>query len=142
MLVVFFFNDTATTEIYTLSLHDALPIGHVAVGAIEAKFWAELLELLAITDFPAQMSVADWPAMRATLADVFAAQPQTHWAALFEGTDACVTPVLSIDAAAQNAHMVAREVFSDAGPQAAPRLSRTPGRAQPEIGRASWRERV
>jgi alpha-methylacyl-CoA racemase len=106
--------------------------GHVAVGAIEAKFWAELLELLAITDFPAQMSVADWPAMRATLADVFAAQPQTHWAALFEGTDACVTPVLSIDAAAQNAHMVAREVFSDAGPQAAPRLSRTPGRAQPE----------
>src|SRR5438876_12024116 len=26
VLVVFFFNDTATTEIYTLSLHDALPI--------------------------------------------------------------------------------------------------------------------
>src|SRR3712207_7429686 len=26
MLLVFFFNDTATTEIYTLSLHDALPI--------------------------------------------------------------------------------------------------------------------
>src|SRR2546423_15624424 len=25
----FFFNDTATTEIYTLSLHDALPISHV-----------------------------------------------------------------------------------------------------------------
>src|SRR2546426_11971865 len=27
-LVFFFFNDTATTEIYTLSLHDALPIYH------------------------------------------------------------------------------------------------------------------
>src|SRR2546427_10352632 len=26
--LVFFFNDTATTEIYTLSLHDALPISH------------------------------------------------------------------------------------------------------------------
>src|SRR2546422_3221350 len=26
MLLFFFFNDTATTEIYTLSLHDALPI--------------------------------------------------------------------------------------------------------------------
>src|SRR5258708_25973753 len=26
---IFFFNDTATTEIYTLSLHDALPISHV-----------------------------------------------------------------------------------------------------------------
>src|SRR3712207_8949411 len=30
---VFFFNDTATTEIYTLSLHDALPIYQRAVGA-------------------------------------------------------------------------------------------------------------
>src|SRR2546422_11219047 len=29
----FFFNDTATTEIYTLSLHDALPIFHVLLGA-------------------------------------------------------------------------------------------------------------
>src|SRR2546422_10281200 len=27
-LIYFFFNDTATTEIYTLSLHDALPISH------------------------------------------------------------------------------------------------------------------
>src|SRR2546422_11543735 len=31
MLVFFFFNDTATTEIYTLSLHDALPISFVAL---------------------------------------------------------------------------------------------------------------
>src|SRR3712207_7582651 len=28
--IFFFFNDTATTEIYTLSLHDALPIFHAA----------------------------------------------------------------------------------------------------------------
>src|SRR2546429_4409061 len=28
LLIFFFFNDTATTEIYTLSLHDALPISH------------------------------------------------------------------------------------------------------------------
>src|SRR3712207_9195836 len=33
MITIFFFNDTATTEIYTLSLHDALPISPVAVGA-------------------------------------------------------------------------------------------------------------
>src|SRR5260370_29199308 len=34
ILPVFFFNDTATTEIYTLSLHDALPISSVAGGAV------------------------------------------------------------------------------------------------------------
>src|SRR5258708_29944311 len=32
MLLYFFFNDTATTEIYTLSLHDALPISVLALG--------------------------------------------------------------------------------------------------------------
>src|SRR3954464_12419923 len=31
---LFFFNDTATTEIYTLSLHDALPIYRVGIGNI------------------------------------------------------------------------------------------------------------
>src|SRR5216683_7735303 len=35
-LFFFFFNDTATTEIYTLSLHDALPIGDGARAAVEA----------------------------------------------------------------------------------------------------------
>src|SRR2546430_4199944 len=33
MLIFFFFNDTATTEIYTLSLHDALPISLRFIGS-------------------------------------------------------------------------------------------------------------
>src|SRR6266568_9607903 len=33
-LVFFFFNDTATTEIYTLSLHDALPICELGTGPL------------------------------------------------------------------------------------------------------------
>src|SRR2546430_12585462 len=33
----FFFNDTATTEIYTLSLHDALPISHVEQGDVDRQ---------------------------------------------------------------------------------------------------------
>src|SRR5258707_11635568 len=45
--IVFFFNDTATTEIYTLSLHDALPISLVraaVVGSTQPQvlpFWME-----------------------------------------------------------------------------------------------------
>src|SRR5690242_21783899 len=34
--LLFFFNDTATTEIYTLSLHDALPISYAAAPAVES----------------------------------------------------------------------------------------------------------
>src|SRR2546428_5771025 len=46
MIVFFFFNDTATTEIYTLSLHDALPI--FAAGAVTRdKVYAELGDLAA-----------------------------------------------------------------------------------------------
>src|SRR5258708_23371838 len=37
----FFFNDTATTEIYTLSLHDALPISHDEVVAAPAMVGAD-----------------------------------------------------------------------------------------------------
>src|SRR3712207_8296195 len=35
LLILFFFNDTATTEIYTLSLHDALPIYVIAADVIQ-----------------------------------------------------------------------------------------------------------
>src|SRR5215475_14789828 len=34
----FFFNDTATTEIYTLSLHDALPIKHLVEHRVGQAF--------------------------------------------------------------------------------------------------------
>src|SRR3712207_8024256 len=45
-MVFFFFNDTATTEIYTLSLHDALPILRPSRdGAGEAQRVADLLLL-------------------------------------------------------------------------------------------------
>src|SRR6266571_7079260 len=43
----FFFNDTATTEIYTLSLHDALPISPLSTGSSRKsslKFWENQLE--------------------------------------------------------------------------------------------------
>src|SRR3989442_14707961 len=38
LMVLFFFNDTATTEIYTLSLHDALPIWNPSRGSAENTF--------------------------------------------------------------------------------------------------------
>src|SRR5690349_23888151 len=44
IILFFFFNDTATTEIYTLSLHDALPILHklrVGSATVTIRFWKE-----------------------------------------------------------------------------------------------------
>ena len=73
--------------------------GHMAVGAIEPQFWGKLLELLEITDMPDQHDQPKWPAMGDRLAVVFAQQTRSHWTTIFNGTDACTTPVLSIDEA-------------------------------------------
>src|SRR2546421_11596040 len=48
----FFFNDTATTEIYTLSLHDALPISHRFDIAIEADLIEEVARLAGYEAIP------------------------------------------------------------------------------------------
>jgi alpha-methylacyl-CoA racemase len=106
---------------------------YVAVGAIEPRFFAELLRHLAISDF----SVADqhdrprWPSLRKRLADVFRTRTRDEWSALLEGTDACFAPVLSAREASGHPHNRARGTFVDVGgvvqPAPAPRLSRTPG---------------
>lgn len=106
--------------------------GHVAVGAIEAKFWAKLLEMLGLIDMPPQHSQSDWPEMRALIAAVIGTETRDHWADRFAGSDACLTPVLTIDQAASHPHMAARGIFTNAGPQIAPRLSETPGAAVAE----------
>ncbi len=85
---------------------------HVAVGALEPPFFAALLDGLAIPrDRFRQHGRDAWPAMQREFAAVFAAQPRDHWATVFEGTDACVTPVLSMAEAPHHPHNVARGTF-------------------------------
>ncbi|WP_265570968.1 CaiB/BaiF CoA transferase family protein [Sphingomicrobium nitratireducens] len=87
----------------------------VAVGAIEPAFRAALLGGLGLSEdarFVSLFDPDDWPAQRAGIAERFAAQPRAHWLALFEGTDACVSPVLGMDEAAEDAHMEARGAFA------------------------------
>ncbi|MCX7961344.1 MAG: CoA transferase [Burkholderiales bacterium] len=116
---------------------------HVAIGAIEPKFYAELLERLGLSDepLPAQHDRAGWPRLRARFAEVFRAKTRDEWCARFEGSDACFAPVLSFSEARAHPHNVARETFVGVGgvpqPAPAPRFSRTPGairRPPPERG--------
>lgn len=76
--------------------------GYMTVQCLEPKFYAQFLALLELSedaDFKQQFDSNTWPVLTARLAGVFAAQPRAHWAALFDGTDACVAPVLSPDEA-------------------------------------------
>jgi alpha-methylacyl-CoA racemase len=106
---------------------------YVAVGALEPKFYAELLSGLGLerTDLPAQDDRAGWPVLREALAGAFAAKPRDAWRDVFDGTDACVAPVLSPWEAADHPHLAARGSFTEVAgmrqPAPAPRFSRTPG---------------
>jgi crotonobetainyl-CoA:carnitine CoA-transferase CaiB-like acyl-CoA transferase len=106
--------------------------GAVAVGALEPKFYAELLTGLGLADadLPAQYDQAGWPVLRERFGTVFAKRTRDEWAGIFASTDACVAPVLTPLEAARHPHNMARGTFTDSGgmvqPAPAPRFSRTP----------------
>jgi alpha-methylacyl-CoA racemase len=107
--------------------------GYLAVGALEPQFYAELVRRLGLAeaDLPAQYDVAGWPRLRERFAEVFATRTREEWTVHFEGTDACVAPVLSLTEAPDHPHLDARATFDAAygvrQPGVAPRFSRTPG---------------
>jgi alpha-methylacyl-CoA racemase len=104
--------------------------GYVAVGALEPQFWAVVVETLGLQDVPEQYDAARWPELRALLTEAFLTRTRDEWAALFEGLDACVSPVLALGEAAGHPHVAARgtviEVDGVPQPAPAPRFSRTP----------------
>ncbi len=120
---------------------------HVAVGAIEPQFYAQLVDGLGLAGLPGQYD--DWPATRAAFTAAFLTRTRDAWAELFAGTDACVTPVLSLAEAPAGAHLLARGTLVTDGatvrPAPAPRFSRTAGEvAAPRSGEdllASWTAR-
>lgn len=104
----------------------------LSVGAIEPQFYALLLEKTGITDpdFDAQWDRERWPRLKAKLAQVIAQRTRDQWCAVFDGTDACVAPVLDMDEAPLHPHNLSRHTFTEVNgvvqPAAAPRFGRTP----------------
>jgi len=105
---------------------------YLAVAPIEAEFHTLLFDKLgvAVDERPLQHDRSGWADARARLAGVFLTKPRQHWCALFEGSDACVTPVLSITEARAHPHILERETVIEIDgveqPAPAPHFSRTP----------------
>jgi alpha-methylacyl-CoA racemase len=104
---------------------------YVAVGSIEPQFYAAMLAGVGLdaADLPDQNDRSRWPELRAILTDSFAAHDRDHWAKVFAGTDACVTPVLAFGEVQTEPHITERNTFYADGealyPAPAPRFSRT-----------------
>ncbi|MEU6890770.1 CaiB/BaiF CoA-transferase family protein [Streptomyces sp. NPDC046557] len=115
--------------------------GYMAVGALEQQFYDTFVDLLGITEqAPARKDLARWGELREAVAARFKSRTRAEWTAVFEGSDACVAPVLSLGEAPHHPHLAARGTFTDVGgitqPAPAPRFSATPaevtsGPAQP-----------
>ena len=108
--------------------------GHVAVGALEPRFFAVLKAKLGVRSHQHD------PGLRDELRAAFRSRPRADWCALLEGSDACFAPILSLGEAPKHPHSVARGTFVEAGavtqPAPAPRFSATPA-SFPRLGEAS-----
>ncbi|KAK9702699.1 hypothetical protein K7432_011105 [Basidiobolus ranarum] len=95
-------------------VYETLDGKHMAVGAIETQFYRELITGLELDpdSLPDQYDTPSWPRIRGIFQQRFRQKSQDEWTAIFKNSDACVTPVLSME------HSL--------NPAPAPVLSRTP----------------
>ena len=110
----------------------------VSIGSIEARFYADLLGRLGLTNepLPAQHDRDGWPVLKARFTAIFKSRTRDAWDEVFAGSDACYAPVLSISEVAAHPHNAQRNAFVTREgvqqPAPAPRFSRT----APELGTA------
>ena len=108
---------------------------YIAVGSIEPQFYSELLEKLEINNeqFKDQHNKELWPVLKEKMAAKIKLKSRSEWVEIFSGTDACVSPVLSMEEAQEHPHNIAREAFTNIDgfnqPNVSPRYSKT----KPEI---------
>lgn len=102
----------------------------VAVGALEEKFYADLVRVLGLADAPSRNDPANWPELRDRIAAAVKTRTRDEWADLARDTDACLAPVLTPAEAARHPYNAARGSFVDVSgalhPAPAPRFDRTP----------------
>ena len=104
----------------------------LTVGALEAKFYAELLERLGLdrATWP-QWDRGRWPQLHTRLEEIFASRTLDEWRAELEGTDVCFAPSVRVDEAARHPHVAARRTYVEEWgvlqPAPSPRFDRTPG---------------
>jgi alpha-methylacyl-CoA racemase len=103
---------------------------HLAVGALEPQFYAELMDRLGLTGVAPDRAGADPEVLRGLLTDAIRRRTRDEWVDVFAGSDACVAPVLSFAEARAHPHLAARQTYVEhhgvVQPAPAPRFSRTP----------------
>ena len=104
---------------------------HIALAAIEDKFFALFLKLAELPEdlINLKSDRTRWPELRSAISDLFVQKKRDEWSVIFDGTDACVSPVLTMDEALEHFHLVDRGAFVEVDgllqPSPVPRFSRS-----------------
>ncbi len=103
---------------------------HMAVGSLEPQFYDELVKGLGLSgELPDRYDFGRHDELRSAIAARFRQRTQAEWAEVFDGTDACCTPILPLTEAAEHPHLKARGTYvtrdGQLQPAPAPRFSRT-----------------
>jgi len=114
----------------------------MAVGAIEPQFYSVLIEKLELdVDLSEQMDSSLWPEMKQIFSSKFATKTMTEWTQIFDGSEACCSPILTFEEAAEEKHNIERDAFFDSEgilvPASAPIFSRSGNpkyRERPQVG--------
>lgn len=105
---------------------------HVAFGAIEDAFFKTFCERAGVdlAEFAGRRDPANWEAHKCRLAEIIHGRTRDEWAALLDGSDACVTPILDLNESLGESHLAGRATVTNVDgldqPAPAPRFSRTP----------------
>ncbi|MFZ2511307.1 MAG: CaiB/BaiF CoA-transferase family protein [Gordonia sp. (in: high G+C Gram-positive bacteria)] len=103
----------------------------LSVGAIEPQFYAQLLDGLGLDPeaLPHQLDMPRWDELKEVFATVIKTKTRDEWAEIFDGTDACVAPILDFTEAPNDPHLADRgtlvEVDGVMQAQVAPRFARS-----------------
>lgn len=113
--------------------------GYMAVGALEPQFYDAFTQLLGVDASQSDRDdPARWADLRALFAQRFRSEDRRHWESVFEGSEACVAPVLGITEAAKHPHMAARGVLRSQSGTDFPRSATAPrfsGHSATPLGR-------
>ena len=107
---------------------------YISVGAIENKFFAILVKKLNLNEtwVSEQNNEKKWPQLSENLSTIFLTKTRDEWGQIFDGTDACVEPVLTFEEIEDHPHNIARKIFfrknSILQANPAPNFSRTPAK--------------
>lgn len=130
-------NNLLDTGAYFYEVYETKDHKFVSIGSLERQFYDVLLDKLGLTDdasVPRQHDKAEWPAMKERFTEIFLTKTRDEWCDIFEGTDACFAPVLSMSEAPSHPHNQERGTFVERNgvvqPAPAPRFSRTTAEIQ------------